>query len=142
MSNKKISELPLKNTPSVDDIVPIVDVDVSPRMTKKTTLANILNALSVLRADNIGIPGGVAGLDVFGKIPVAQLPAIAINDTFVVNSENSMLAIDAQIGDVAVRTDINKSFILAGEPRTHIGNWVEMLASGIPSDNRLDGGNF
>lgn len=142
MANKKISELPLKNTPSASDIIPIVDTNAAPLATKKTTLANVLTALNILRTSNIGIPGGVAGLNVFGKIPVEQLPAIAVNDTFVVNSEAEMLALTAEIGDVAVRTDSNKSFILSSVPATSVNNWVELLASGIPATNQVDGGNF
>lgn len=46
------------------------------------------------------------------KIPSAQLPAIAITDTFPVASQAGMLALTAELGDVAVRTDLNKSFIL------------------------------
>jgi hypothetical protein len=71
---------------------------------------------------------GYAGLDSNGKIAGSQLPAIAITDTFVVNSEAAMLALDTQVGDVAIRTDILKSFILAVEPATTLGNWQELLA--------------
>lgn len=142
MINKKISELPLKAAPQPTDIVPIVDTGVTPIATKRTTFANVLNALSVLRFDDIGSPNGVAGLDSSGKIPPGQLPPIAINSTFVVNSAAEMIALTAEVGDVAVRTDISKTFLLATEPATNIANWVEFLASGIPETNQVDGGNF
>ena len=38
-----------------------------------------------------------------------------------------MLALDAQVGDVAVRTDLSQSFILAAEPASALANWQELL---------------
>jgi hypothetical protein len=143
MSNKKISALPLKTTPTNGDMLPIVDAaNPNNLATKRTTFADVLSAFSLLRTSNIGAPNGIAGLDSAGKIPAGQIPAIAINDTFVVNSASELLALTAEIGDIAVRTDLNKSFILAAEPATNANNWIELLASGILSDNILDGGNF
>ena len=77
-----------------------------------------------------GAASGVATLDSNSKIPVNQLPAIAISETFVVASEAAMLALDAQVGDVAIRTDISTTFILAATPATTLGNWEEMLSPG------------
>jgi hypothetical protein len=73
-------------------------------------------------------PSGLASLDSGGKVPQAQLPAIAITDTFVVASEAAMLALGAETGDVAVRTDINKSFILQGTDPSVLGDWQELLS--------------
>ena len=70
---------------------------------------------------------GVASLGADAKIPTGQLPALAITDTFVVNTQAAMLTLSAQQGDVAVRTDLNKSFILTTEPATTLGNWQELL---------------
>ncbi len=83
-----------------------------------------------LKLDSSEVGLSVASL-VDGKIPSSQLPAIAITETFVVNSEAAMLALDAQIGDVAVRTDLSKSYILAEAPASTLGNWQELLS---PSD--------
>lgn len=74
-----------------------------------------------------GAAGGVAELDGSGKVPTAQLPALAITETYVVASEAAMLALTAQKGDVAVRTDLNKSFILAGTDPTALADWKELL---------------
>lgn len=76
-----------------------------------------------------GANNGVATLDADGKIPATQLPSLAINDVFSVSSQAAMLALDAQRGDVAVRTDISKSFILSAEPASTLANWVELLAA-------------
>lgn len=80
-----------------------------------------------------GAANGVATLDSASKIPSSQLPAIAISDTFVVASQAAMLALStADVGDVAVRTDLSKSFILVTSPASTLGNWQELLT---PADN-------
>jgi hypothetical protein len=61
-----------------------------------------------------------------GLIPTAQLPALAINDIFTVASQAAMLALTAQRGDVAVRTDVSKTFILSTDDPTQVGNWVQL----------------
>lgn len=75
-----------------------------------------------------GAASGVATLDGNGKVPSTQLPAIAISETFVVASQAAMLALSAQTGDVAVRTDVSKSFILTAEPASTLANWQELLS--------------
>jgi hypothetical protein len=75
-----------------------------------------------------GAAAGVATLDGTGKVPTSQLPPLAITDTFVVNSQAAMLALDAQVGDVAVRTDVSKSFILKAAPASTLANWQELLS--------------
>ena len=76
------------------------------------------------------IPGGYATLDVDGKLSPTQLPALAITDTFVVATQVAQLALIAQRGDVAIRTDLGKSFILAVDDPTQLANWRELLATG------------
>ena len=55
------------------------------------------------------------------------LPPLAITDTYVVNSQVAMLALAAQTGDVAVRTDTSQTFILQGADPTILANWVQLL---------------
>ncbi|WP_256351286.1 phage tail protein [Aeromonas sp. sif0611] len=74
-----------------------------------------------------GAANGVATLDSGGKVPVAQIPATAITDTFVVGTQAAMLALTAEIGDVAVRTDLKKSFILRVAGASTLANWQELL---------------
>lgn len=71
--------------------------------------------------------GNVPVLDSNGKLNSSTLPAIAITDTFVVNSQAAMLALTAEIGDVCVRTDLNKSFILKTAGASTLANWQELL---------------
>lgn len=73
-----------------------------------------------------GSANGVATLDASAKVPSSQLPDISITNTFVVATEVEMLALNAQTGDIAVRTDVNKTFILKTSPASVIGNWVEL----------------
>ena len=75
-----------------------------------------------------GYANGLAPLDGTGKVPIDHIPASAIAEVFVVSSQSAMLAISgAGVGDIAVRTDINKSFILQATPATTLGNWIELL---------------
>jgi hypothetical protein len=55
-------------------------------------------------------------------------PTLVITDTFVVGSQAAMIALTAaEKGDVAVRTDVNKTFILTANPYSTLGNWQELL---------------
>jgi hypothetical protein len=74
-----------------------------------------------------GAVNGIAELDGNGLVPTHHLPALAITTTQVVATQAAMLALSAQIGDVAVRTDVNKSFILTATPATTLANWQELL---------------
>jgi hypothetical protein len=98
---------------------------------KITGLADPTNAQDAVTLNYIttqkGAVSGIASLDGSGLIPTNQLPALAITETSVVVSEAAMLALTAQVGDVAVRTDVNKSFILTASPATTLGNWQELL---------------
>lgn len=145
MANKKISALPLKPVPSSTDVVPIVDT-ANPNNfeTKRATVASLLSLMDAVTQAEKNAPNGVATLNNDGKIPLNQLPAIAITNTYVVNSEAAMLALEAETGDVAVRTDVGsgKSFILAQEPAAVLANWIELVASPPPQPTDLDGGNF
>lgn len=77
-------------------------------------------------------PLGLATLDAAGKLDAGQLPALAITETFVVNTQAAMLALAAQEGDVAVRTDLSKSFILTAAPASTLANWQELLTPASP----------
>lgn len=81
-----------------------------------------------------GANNGVATLGSDGKLTTGQIPDVTITDTFVVASESAMLALTAQVGDVAVRTDVNKTFILKTAGATVLANWQELLT---PTDSVL-----
>ena len=105
---------------------------------KITNLADPTNAQDAVTLNYIttqkGANNGIASLDGTGKVPTSQLPSIAVTETFVVASQAAMLALTAQVGDIAVRTDVNKSFILTTEPASTLANWQELLT---PTDSVL-----
>ncbi|WP_368670709.1 glycine-rich protein [Limnothrix sp. PR1529] len=84
-------------------------------------------------SSTVGQPSGVASLGSDGKIPPGQIPSLAIRETFVVASEAAMLALTAQQGDVARRTDTGQTFILQTEPATTLANWVQISATAAVS---------
>ena len=75
-----------------------------------------------------GVANGVATLDADSKIPSSQLPALAISNTYVVADSIARDALSVETGDVAVQTDINKSYIFDGT------TWQELLT---PTDTVL-----
>lgn len=77
--------------------------------------------------------GNIPILDSSGKLADSVIPKVAITNTWVVASQVEMLALsNAQEGDVAVRTDINKSFILKTAGYSTLANWQELLT---PTDS-------
>jgi hypothetical protein len=73
--------------------------------------------------------GNIPILDSNGKLADSVVPKIAMTNTFVVVSQTAMLALStAQEGDVAVRTDLNKSFILKTAGYNTLANWQELLS--------------
>lgn len=73
-----------------------------------------------------GAANGVATLGSDSKIPAGQIPNLTITDTFVINSQAAMLALTAQTGDVAIRTDQSKTYILKGSDSSVLGDWQEL----------------
>jgi len=72
--------------------------------------------------------GNIPILDSNGKLADSIIPKIAMTNTFVVASQTAMLGLTAaQEGDVAVRTDLNKTFILKASPYSTLSNWQELL---------------
>lgn len=92
-----------------------------------------VSGLGTAAALNTGTSAGnVVAVGSDGKISSDLLPALAITDTSVVGSEAEMLALSVQKGDVAVRTDLGKSFILKATPATQLANWQELLSPESP----------
>lgn len=65
-------------------------------------------------------------LDSQNKIYENLIPAVAITDTHEASSQSAMLALSVQKGDICVRTDLNKSFVLAQSPASTLANWKEL----------------
>lgn len=79
-----------------------------------------------------GQPNGLTPLGADSKIPSQYLPALAITSTFVVSSQAAQLALDAQEGDVAVRTDLSKNFIKNTGTTGTMSDWTELLTPAAP----------
>jgi hypothetical protein len=98
---------------------------------KITGLADPTNAQDAVTLNYIttqkGANNGIAELDGTGKLPTSQLPALAISNVYVVASEAAMLALPSDVGEIAIRTDVSKSFILTTSPASTLGNWAELL---------------
>lgn len=115
-----------KNTGTAAGNVPVLDANakIAVALIPSLTLSKISDA-GTAAGKNVGTAAGnvpVLGSD--GKLDESLLPAIAITETFVVDSQAAMLALSAQRGDVAVRTDENKSYILNADDPTVLANWV------------------
>jgi hypothetical protein len=78
--------------------------------------------------------GNIPVLDGSGLLNTAILPAIAVTDVFEVGSQAAMLALTAQKGDMAIRTDLNKTFALATNSPGTLADWKELRT---PTDTVL-----
>ena len=76
---------------------------------------------------------GVATLNGSGIIPSSQLPPVTLSSTNVVASDADMIALSsATVGSIAIRTDVNKNYVLSALPASTLGNWVELLTPAAP----------
>jgi hypothetical protein len=88
--------------------------------------------LGAVGVDLLGEPNGIATLDNNGKIFPDQVPALAITEVFTAASQEDMLNLDAQRGDICIRTDLQATLILNGfvdEPT----DWIELLSPTDPA---------
>ncbi|WP_238326842.1 hypothetical protein, partial [Paenibacillus graminis] len=65
------------------------------------TLAKITDAGTAASKNTGTAAGNVPVLDSGGKLDTSVLPALAISDTFVVATQAAMLALTAEVGDIA-----------------------------------------
>lgn len=89
-------------------------------------LAKIKDAGTAAARDVGSKAGNLVELSAGGKIDKKYLPPIAITEPFAVSSEEEMLALTAQKGDVAIRSDESKSYILKTAPASVKENWLEL----------------
>lgn len=99
-----------------------------------STISDFATAADARIAAQKGQNSGLASLDSSGKVPTTQLPAIALTDVYSVANEAAHLALTAQEGDVAVRTDLNKSYVHNGGTAGTMADWTELLT---PTDTVL-----
>lgn len=66
-----------------------------------------------------------------GKLDPNVLPDLAISNATVVADEPAMLALTAEVGDLAIRSDTSETYVLAGADPTVLANWIKLL---FPAD--------
>lgn len=76
-----------------------------------------------------------------GTLPSSVLPPLAINETTVVASQAAMLALTAQRGDIAKRTDLNgQAFVLRTDSPGTLADWIALnTTSDVMSVNSQTG---
>jgi hypothetical protein len=104
-----------------------------------STVTGLQAALDAKQATSEkGQNNGYASLDSGGKVPQSQLPAIAISDSTIVVNEAAMLALTAEVGDIAIRSDESKTYILTASPASTLANWLWLQA---PTGGAVDSVN-
>lgn len=84
---------------------------------------------------NKGVANGYASLNALGQLPNSQIPPLALVQTFVRSSEADMLLLSAaEQGDVCIRTDLSKTFILTDANYNTLSSWKELLSPVIPAE--------
>jgi hypothetical protein len=68
--------------------------------------------------------------DLTGTLGTAQLPPLAINETYVAENQAAMLALTAQRGDMAIRTDTNRTYVLSTDSPGTLVDWKVLTAGG------------
>ncbi len=88
-------------------------------------ITHISNDTAFAAADSLSLPTSWA-VKGYVNNKLGSL-TIATGNTYVVNSQAAMLALSANVGDVAVRSDSALSFILQNLPASTLSNWVQLL---------------
>jgi len=109
---------------TVDGVGSLLDADTVDGI-HGSNLALKTDLNGVVKTTSLGVPLGVAQLDAYGLVPSSQIPSLAISKPQVAASEVAMLALTAQSGDIAIRTDLNKTFMLAGVSSVLV-DWIQI----------------
>lgn len=117
-------------------------IDLTTEVQNVLPLANI--HAGVIRSTEKGAANGVAPLDANGQVPVAHIPAVALERIQVVADQAAMLALTStqvQPGDSVKQTNGGKVYVLSGTDPSVLGNWVEVTgnvdAATLGLDTRL-----
>lgn len=133
-----INTIQIKRGPSANlgNITPLAGEPIYVTDTKKIKFGDGATVggldIAYLGTELKGATNGLAELDATGKIPQTQIPAIAVTDVYAVASEVDMINLTAQEGDIAIRTDVNKTFVHNGGTVGDATDWSEMLT---PTDS-------
>lgn len=81
-----------------------------------------------------GAANGVATLNAASQVPFSQIPLVALTDVYEVASEAAQLGLVVEQGDVAVRSDLNRSYMHNGGSAGTMADWTELKT---PTDTVL-----
>lgn len=88
---------------------------------------NKITGIGSAATKNAGTAAGeLPILDSNGKLDTNVIPSVAITDVFTANTQAAMLALDVEKGDICIRTDLMKTFILKQSPAATLANWAEL----------------
>lgn len=87
------------------------------------------------KLNKANLPSTVVQTGPDGKIDGSLMPSIAVIDTFPVPNEASMLGLQCERGDIAIREDLGKTFILTQMPPSVLSNWRELTSTNVTSVN-------
>lgn len=148
-----------KKTPRLGLLLPSADNFLQDDVERLIQSFDLLDVLVVMRDQNTGkiaddqlseviarldaqgkiatsaLPSSVVQKGADGKIDSSVLPSIAIIDSFPVPNEASMLGLQCERGDIAIRTDLGRSFILTDLPPSKLSNWRELTSTNVTSVN-------
>lgn len=68
--------------------------------------------------------------EITGTLGTAQLPPLAINEVFTAANQTAMLALTAQRGDMAIRTDIGETYVLSTDSPATLADWKMITSPG------------
>jgi len=90
-----------------------------------TVVNGISDDSALINQSHVSIPTEWAVWNFFQN----RLPYLTVvtGKTYVVGSQSAMLALSDVVGNVAVRTDSSKSYILQALPASTLANWVQLL---------------
>jgi hypothetical protein len=114
----------------------------SSRINLKANTTDVNSGLALkLDASQKGVASGVASLDLNAKVPASQIPVVSFQSASVVATEAAMLGLSsAVVGSIAIRTDINRNFVLSGANPAILGNWVELaVPTSVTTINGIPG---
>ena len=114
----------------------------SNRINLKANTTDVTSGLALkLDASQRGVINGVASLDANLKVPATQIPVVSFQSANVVTSQAAMLGLSSAVpGSIAIRTDINRNYVLSGTSPALIGNWVELaVPTSVTTINGIPG---
>jgi len=98
--------------------------------------------VGVEKQSNKNTANGYVGLNADSKVDVAYLPSMLLNATYTIANQSAQLALlNINRGDIAIRTDENKTYLNITGNNTAMSDWLELLSptNGVTSINGSTG---